>query len=308
MGNFTTPLSGMRQWFPQTVPLTQRSNPGIPRAPMAPPLTPLLTQRSNPMGVPRAGNVPPTPAAGPQPVTPTPPAAGAFSPTYGPPAIGNYGVSPTAPQTALGSYGTVVAGQGQSYLPFQMNYLSGASPTGGNYAANYVSQESANQLNQYLAAMGLGGGQVIQGPSYGLPGQASPGEYQIRLQNGQTLDAGGLANIMQRYSPQDAATRINNQLNAPPANTWGASSLLNPQNFTGAHGQQMTQWFAGGRSPFPTYQENPNANTPPSWYTAGTGAPAGTPPAGPPPTTPAAPGVPPTPTAPNPPSATGGNG
>ncbi len=113
------------------------------------------------------------------------------------------------PVTAPGSYGVVVAGPGQSYLPFEVSCLSGATPDGGYYPADYVDFESAQKLAEYT---GLDGAKVVISCGGGFPGQAFPGSYGIQLPDGKVLDAGGLANLYGKYPKDYADLRIQQAL------------------------------------------------------------------------------------------------
>jgi Rod binding domain-containing protein len=111
----------------------------------------------------------------------------------------------TAPVTAPGSYGVVVAGPGQSYLPFAVNYLSGLDPDGGHYGAEYVDFSSAQQLAQYT---GIEGAKVVISCGGGFLDQTFPGSYGVQIPSGQVLDAGGLARLYRMYPKDYADLRI----------------------------------------------------------------------------------------------------
>jgi len=113
------------------------------------------------------------------------------------------------PVTAPGSWGVVVAGPGQSYLPFEVNYLTGDTPDGGEYPVDYVDFESAQKLAQYT---GLDGAKVVMSCGGGFLDQTYPGTYGVQLPSGQVLDAGGLANLYSKYSKDYADQRIQQAL------------------------------------------------------------------------------------------------
>jgi hypothetical protein len=118
------------------------------------------------------------------------------------------------PITAPGSWGVVVAGPGQSYLPFEVNYLTGVALSGGTYPTDYVDFASAQKLADYT---GISGARIVMSCGGGFLDQTFPGSYGIQLPSGQVLDAGGLANLYQRYPKDYADARIQHALESARA-------------------------------------------------------------------------------------------
>jgi hypothetical protein len=125
-----------------------------------------------------------------------------------------YGVDPSQIQYVNGQY-QVGGPSGNTSPAFQPTYQTGQQATGGGVTpsplnpVNYASNQTSTQL------AGLLGGQVVPDTAMGSPPGAGiniPTPNGIQLPNGQTVDAGVIANLLSRgYSPQAAAQQLSIQ-------------------------------------------------------------------------------------------------
>ena len=115
----------------------------------------------------------------------------------------------TVPGTAPGSYGVAVAGPSQSYLPFDITYLTGVDANGYHYLADYVDYKTACEIARYT---GIDGATVVIGCRGGFLDQKFVGSYGIQFPSGQVLDAGLLADMYRRYPKDYAGVRLQQEL------------------------------------------------------------------------------------------------